>query len=188
MNMKRPTFYFIILGCLLFYGKPAISQTLVATDGYVEFISTAPLLTFKGTSDNLAGLINLETGEVDFFVDLASLDTGNRRRDRDMRQVYLETEKYPFAEFEGRLTSHFNPEISGEQQATVTGSFTMREISRDMTVSGTMEATEEGIRVRAGWEIRLEDFDIERPGILFYELSEVQTVNIDILLRPDDEN
>ncbi len=176
------------MGCLLFCGRPAIAQLYVATDGYVEFISTAPLLEFKGTSDNLAGLINLETGEVDFYVDLASLDTGNRRRDRDMRQVYLETDKYPFAEFGGTLTSHFDPEMEGEQPATVTGSFKMREISRDMTISGTIEATDEGIRVRAGWEILLEDYDIDRPSVLFYELSDVQTINIDILLRPHYEN
>jgi len=186
--VKRSVFYLILTGCLLFFGKPAVAQTYMATDGYVEFISTAPLLEFKGTSDNLAGLIHLETGEVDFFVDLASLDTGNRRRDRDMRQVYLETDKYPFAEFGGTLTSDFDPEMEGEQTATVTGSFTMREISRDMTVSGTLEATDEGIRVRAGWEILLDDFDIDRPSILFYELSDVQTINIDILLRPHDEN
>lgn len=173
---------------LLLCGRPAIAQSYVATDGYVEFISTAPLLEFKGTSDNLAGFINLETGEVDFFVDLASLDTGNRRRDRDMRQIYLETDKYPFAEFGGKLTSDFDPEMEGEQTATVTGSFKMREITRDMTVSGTMEATNEGIRIRAGWEILLEDFGIDRPSILFYELSDVQTINIDILLRPHDEN
>jgi len=188
MTVKKLAFLFLLTSCLALCGKSAISQTFVATDGYVAFISTAPLLEFKGTSNNLAGLINLETGEVDFYVDLASLDTGNRRRDRDMRQIYLETDKYPFADFKGRLTSDFDPGSEDEQPATVEGDFTMREITRKMSVSGTIQVTDEGVRVRAGWEILLKDFDIDRPSVLFYELSDVQTINIDILLRPHDEN
>ncbi len=188
MTVKQLACFLIITSCLVLYDKSVSSQTFMATDGYVEFVSTAPLLEFKGTSNNLAGLINLETKEVDFFVDLASLDTGNRRRDRDMRQQYLETEKYPFAEFKGMLTTEFDPDIEGEQPATVEGDFTMRDISRELTVSGSLEATDGGIRVRAGWTVKLEDFNIDRPRVLFYELSEVQTINIDILLKSQNED
>lgn len=157
-----------------------------ADDGYVEFVSTAPLLEFKGVSNVLAGYIDLEEGVVDFFVDLATLDTGNRRRDRDMRQVYLETETYPFAEFEGRLTTPFNNRVPGEQTARVEGTFTMRDISLPIEVEGTMERVPEGVRVRASWQVRLEDYNIDRPRVVFYELSEVQTVSIDIVLIEQD--
>lgn len=163
------------------------AQVFMNTEGYVEFISTAPLLEFKGTSTNLAGLINFETGEVDFFIDLATLDTGNRRRDRDMRQVYLETDKFPFAEFSGILNTDVNLEIAGEQEVSVTGDFKMREISKEMTISGTIEVVDDNIRVKANWQILLDDFNIDRPRVVFYELSEVQTINIDITLKPHEQ-
>ena len=161
-------------------------KVFFADDGYVEFVSSAPLLEFKGTSTHLTGKVNLDDMSVDFFVDLSTLDTGNRRRDRDMRQVYLETETYPFAEFFGKLASGFNPDVPGEQNVNVKGSFTMRDISRDVTVAGTMVRTPDGIRVRASWEILLSDFNIDRPSILFYELSEVQKVSIDIILKQQE--
>ena len=167
--------------------KQATAQIFLDTEGYVEFISTAPLLEFKGTSNNLAGLINFETGEVDFYMDLASLDTGNRRRDRDMRQVYLETDKYPFAEFSGYLEPGFDFDKSGEQPVTVIGNFKMRDISKKMTINGTMEKVNGNIRVKANWQILLEDFNIDRPRVVFYELSDVQTINIDITLTPHEE-
>lgn len=178
----------IVLACVLWCNENARAQVFVSTQGYVEFISTAPLLEFKGTSNNLSGLINFETGEVDFFVDLASLNTGNRRRDRDMRQVYLETEKYPFAEFSGFLDSTVNFETAGKQDVTVTGQFKMREISRQMNIEGTVEHIDGAIRVQATWQILLEDFNIDRPRVVFYELSNVQTINIDITLQPHDED
>ncbi|MDI6402492.1 YceI family protein [Balneolaceae bacterium ANBcel3] len=176
-----------VLFSLLSLTEDARSQVFVHTEGYVEFISTAPMLEFKGVSNHLAGMIDVETGEVDFYIDLATLDTDNRRRDRDMRQVYLETDRYPFAEFSGNLKSAIDLNESGEQQVQVVGIFTMRGIEKEMTIPGLVEVKESGIRVQAQWEIRLEDFNIDRPRIVFYELSEVQTINIDIILFPYEE-
>lgn len=164
----------------------AQAQVYQADDGSVSFTSRAPLLTFTGTSEHLTGYINLESGEVDFFVDLNTLDTGNRRRDRDMRQVYLETEKYPFAEFTGQLTGEVNPDAAGKQEVGVSGKFTMRGISRDVEISGTLEFSGEGLRAEAEWEILLSDYNIDRPRIVFYELSETQQVSINILLKKED--
>lgn len=166
------------------WGSGASAQTYQARNGLVEFTSTAPLLTFSGTSRQLLGLLNLADGTVDFYVDLNTLDTGNRRRDRDMRTVYLETSRFPFAEFKGRLVTPFDAARTGPQPATVRGEFIMRGISRPFEATGTLERSGRGIRVQAGWDIRLEDFNIERPRIVFYELSDVQRVRIDILLLP----
>lgn len=177
---------FIAIFWLSWNPAAATAQSWSADDGYVAFVSRAPLLEFKGTSRHLNGRINPDNGEVDFYVDLATLDTGNRRRDRDMRQVYLETEKYPFAEFFGILTSDFDPAVPGEQEVEVQGEFTMREISRPLSLSGTMERTPDGIRVRASWEILLGDYNIDRPRVVFYELSDVQRVSIDVTLRQQD--
>jgi polyisoprenoid-binding protein YceI len=164
----------------------AEGQVYTGSEGLVQFTSRAPLLTFTGTSNHLTGFINTETGEVDFFVDLGTLDTGNRRRDRDMRQVYLETEKYPFAEFTGRLSSVLESGIMDKQPVTVTGLFTMREISREVEITGTIEITGEGLKVEADWEVLLSDYNIDRPRIVFYELSEVQKVSIKIQLKPEN--
>ncbi len=186
--MQNSTLFTVILAVFFLFPEKSDAQVYLNTEGYVEFISTAPLLEFKGTSENLAGMLNTETGEVDFYVDLASLDTGNRRRDRDMRQVYLETDKFPFAEFSGKLNAPFDPEADGEQSVTVTGNFEMRDISREMTIAGTVEVLEEGLRVKANWQVKLEDFNIDRPRVVFYELSDVQTINIDITLYPHEED
>lgn len=161
------------------------SQSFITNSGNVEFISTAPLLTFKGTSNHLNGLIDLESGKVDFFVDLNTLNTGNRRRDRDMRKVYLETEKYPFAEFTGKITQDIDPNFNGEIPVTVQGHFKMRGIEHPLSVEGVIRKTDVGIHVQASWEILLRDFNIDRPRVVFYELSDVQTVNIDVTLSPE---
>jgi len=160
------------------------AQQFLSKNGYVEFVSTAPLLEFKGISNVLHGLIDTEENKLDFFIDLNTLDTGIRRRDRDMRSTYLETHRYPFAEFSGVITTGIERVRSGQLPVDVeaTGEFSMRGIRRTIRVPGTITSTPDGLLLEASWTIRLEDYNIQRPSVLFYELSEVQTINIRVPL------
>lgn len=162
------------------------AQTYMADDGYVEFVSSAPLHEFKGVSEHLNGLINLETMMVDFYVDLNTLDTGIKRRDRDMRNSYLETDKFPFAEFTGELRSDFDPTLSQAQEARVSGTFKIHGVEREVEVEGTLTPNGDSLLLEASWVILLEDYNIDRPGVLFYQLAEEQTVNISLELVKTD--
>lgn len=157
-------------------------QSFKADNGYVEFVSTAPLLEFKGVSENLTGLIDLETMLIDFYVDLNTLETGIRRRDRDMRNSYLETDKYPFAEFSGELISKFDPTLTEEQEVKAAGTFKIHGTEREIDVVGTLTPNGNALQLNASWVVLLEDYNIARPKVLFYELAEEQTVNISIQL------
>ena len=178
----------ILLFAILFAGAVhnAHAQKFTSDDGYVEFVSTAPLLEFKGVSDQLHGLIDLDQNLLDYYVDLNTLETGIRRRDRDMRNSYLETDRFPFAEFTGELTEGLEQIRSGDLPANVEarGIFTMRNIEREIAVEGIISAGDGGgLLLEASWVVRLEDYNIERPSVLFYELSEEQTINIRIHLK-----
>lgn len=182
--MKRVT---VVLFAILFAGTVlnANAHEYTSAEGYVEFVSTAPFLEFKGVSNQLHGLIDLDHNLVDYYVDLNTLETGIRRRDRDMRNSYLETDRFPFAQFTGQLTRGLERIRAGDLPANVeaSGIFTMRGIEREIAVEGTISAGDGGgLLLEASWVIRLEDYDIDRPSVLFYELSEEQIINIRIHL------
>lgn len=162
----------------------AYAQAFMTETGYAEFESRAPLLTFKGTSDNLTGLIDLEKNLIDFYLDLNTIDTGIRLRNRHMRESYLETDKFPFAEFTGSLTSVVDLESDEEQQVLAEGVFQIHGVEREIRVEGTLQRTEEGLLLNAGWTVLLADHNIRRPRVVFYELAEEQVVTIRALLRP----
>ncbi len=159
------------------------AQSYVGEEGYVEFVSRAPLLEFKGTSDHLTGLSDLDENLVDFYVDMNTVDTGVERRNRDMRNTYLNTSEHPFAEFTGKLVSSFDPDKNEKQEAKTEGVFTIHGVEKEMVIEGTLEPRDDGIKLEASWTVLLEDHDIDRPGILFYELADEQEVNISIFLK-----
>lgn len=176
-----------LLGLVWLAGGPVLAeaQRFYAEDGEVAFTSTAPLQSFRGVSPHLTGLVDLATGEVSFFIDLETLDSGNRRRDRDMRRNYLETQRYPFATFNGTYEGSMDPRTLASGPVQVEGVFSLREIERSLATRGEVIREGDALRVRASWPLLLGDFGIERPRILFYEVSETLTVEIDILLRPE---
>ncbi|NBC27784.1 MAG: YceI family protein [Bacteroidetes bacterium] len=161
----------------------ANAQTYVADDGYVEFVSTAPLLEFKGKSNHLTGMIDLEENLVDFYVDLTTLDTGINLRNNHMRDSYLETDDYPFAEFTGSLVSPYDPQKGGKQEVVAAGKFKIHGVEREIEIPGMLEKTADGLHLKASWTLLLEDYDIRRPQVVFYELAQEQDVSISITLK-----
>ncbi|MDX1639793.1 MAG: YceI family protein [Balneolaceae bacterium] len=175
----------ILIPGLLLSSQEAAAQAYKTDSGHAEFQSEVPLHTFTGTSDHLVGLINLAESTVDFYLDLNTLDTGISKRDKDMKRT-LETDKYPFAEFFGKLTSDFDTTSTQPQQVTVRGDFSIHGVTREVEISGTLQKTDRGLLVRAQWILDLSDYDIEPPGILFYRVEEEQDVEIEATLTPTE--
>lgn len=178
------------LACILFLFQGSLSaqdQVYMTQEGHAEFISEVPLHTFTGESDHLVGKIALSDSIIDFYVDLNTIETGIAKRDKDMRET-LEVKKYPFAEFYGKLVSDFDTSSSEVQDARVQGTFKVHGISKEVTIDGTLQMTDEGLRVKASWTLNLNDYNIEPPGILFYRVDKNQDITIEALLKPTGES
>lgn len=176
----------LLLATLLwFIALPSItqSQSFKTESGHAEFKSEVPLHSFVGSSDHLVGKISLQDSVVDFYLDLTTLDTGNDKRDKDMRET-LETEKYPFAEFFGKLVTDFNPDKSSKQKVMVSGEFTIHNVTKETTIQGTLQKTDDGLSVEANWTLDMTDYNIKPPGILFYRVEEKIDIQIKALLKP----
>jgi len=154
--------------------------------GHAEFTSRVPLHSFTGESSHLTGMIDLEERIVDFYIDLRTLRSGIDRRDRDIYRT-LNVENHPFAEFNGTLDTPFNANDNEIHEVTATGEFTIHGVIREISVNGTLQMQGENLKLIVEWELNLNDYDIEPPGILFYRVNEVQQIRIEALLEPRDK-
>jgi len=177
---------YIVMFTILALPSITSAQAFMSESGYVEFESDVPLHSFKGTSNNLVGKIDLAKNTVDFYVDLLTLDTGHDKRDQDMYET-LEAEEYPFAEFFGKMISDFNPDSSSKQEVTVKGEFKVHGVAREVEITGTLMPTDSGLQLNASWQLLLKDYNIEPPGLLFYKVSNEQDIKIDVLLKPVED-
>ncbi len=183
MNSSKFLIHSFIILCLLVMSLRVEAQSFITDKGNVVFTSTAPLLEFNGISNHLNGLIDFSENTVDFYLDLNTLDTGINLRNRHMRESYLETAKFPFVEFTGRIINQINLDLFESQVVDVAGVFNLHGVKKEINVRGTITPAQDGtVSMNARWEILLADYNIERPRVVFYELSDIQTVKIDAIL------
>lgn len=159
-------------------------RPFVTDSGTVSFHSRVPLHNFTGTSSRLNGLVSLTDSTVDFYVDLSTLETGNRRRDRDMRKT-LKVEEYPFAEFTGRLLPGDGTPGEAKHNVVAVGTFSISGVSREIRVEGTLVETGAGtLELSAAWNLSLADFEIRPPRLLMVKVDDTQAIELSATLRP----
>jgi polyisoprenoid-binding protein YceI len=170
----------------------------LARENRVRFVSDAPLEDFEGVTGRIDGFVylggeglragtDLGASEFHFEVDLASLDTGIGLRNRHMRERYLETDRFPFAAFTGRIT--FLERVSpGSFRVVAAGDLSIHGVDRGREVecgvgpvnSGSHEL--EDLRVRCSFTVALSDHGIPIPRFLFMRINEVMELDLDFYL------
>lgn len=163
--------------------SPAAGQTFKAMDGRAVFESQAQIESFQGVSTHLAGLVNFADSTLDFYLDLNTLETGISLRDRQMRDQFLETKKFPYAEFTGRIYTPVDLSDATSQKVFVQGGFTVHGVRQVIDVVGTVTPMDANrIRVQADWSVNLKDYGIEVPSVLVFRLNETIRISIDLTM------
>lgn len=189
----------LALASLFGSNTDASGETLSVTAKGVDsvyFRSTAKLEFIEGTTTDVAGSVELDrignsgaTGK--FMVDLRTLRTGIETRDEHMRERHLHTDEYPYAYFELSSLELFNPAyaIGQIQRCQGQGLFYIHGVKRAINpaLEVVRKETNEGgseYNVRARFSLKLDDYGIARPKLLFMKLAELIEIEIVLTLSP----
>jgi len=161
----------------------------------VTFISETSLDQFEGVTDRIDGYIRWTGDQLPpdqtewpscslyFEVKLNGLDTGIGLRNRHMRENYLMTDKYPFARFEAHL-KNLRKVSDTLYVADAEGTFNVHGVDRPMSTVANVIPSASGLRVQCNFEIRLTDYDIKIPKLMFLKLNELIKLQVDFYLKP----
>ena len=146
-----------------------------AEDNQVKFTSEVVTFTFAGTTDKIDGFVYwegeelfAEKNQLHFEVDLATLDTGIGKRDRDMRQV-LGTDKWPKAVYKGEIVEHAAMDTTVVAYSVKTkGTLSLHGVERQVEIPGTVIVEEGRSKIEAAFTLELADYDIEAPSIVAF--------------------
>ncbi len=190
--MRKTLLLFAALLFVMGLGYATESQVDKSQKNLVKFISDAPIEDFSGTTEKIDGYVSwegndpLQKSEIYFEVDLASIDTGIGLRNRHMREHYLETEKYPRAEYTGKLTSA-EKQAETVYKVTTEGKMTIHGIENPFSAAGTVTVDGTALRVQVNFPIKLSDYKIEIPKIMFYKINETMEVQLDFFVKQTKE-
>lgn len=124
-----------------------------------------------GTTSTIAGELVLVEGGIGpsvVTVDLRTLQSDSSRRDGRLRQQYLESDKYPMAEFKIAGASGDAPAFAEGQEThfRLTGTMNLHGVEREVTWDARGTRQGDTLVWNATMEFKLTDFGIEVPDII----------------------
>lgn len=167
--------YISLLSIVLLTGTPVYAEDWHVDKNaanLVKFHSETTLLDFEGETDNIDGYAfwedekEFDEGDVYFEVQLAAFTTGIGKRDRDMREDVLETDKFPFASFSG----HFNTvsRKGNTYEVASNGEISIHGHKKKMQIHATVVIENNKMNLKSNFKILLKDFDIDAPELLAF--------------------
>jgi polyisoprenoid-binding protein YceI len=185
MRFFRVIILILILNSSMFSTEYDVDKS---KNNLVKFISSATFQEFEGVTNNVDGYLFfkdndlLSGSDLYFEVDLRTLDTGIGLRNRDMRENYLETDKYPITHYKGKII-YMDKVSDGEYKVTVDGNMFIHGVTRPLKINGNLFPVEGGYRVKAYFDVLLTDYNIEIPKLMFMKISNTIKLVLDFYLK-----
>jgi len=153
----------------------------------VEFHAEDTYDAFDGRTNNVTGTIvadpaKASASKVEVFIDLASLDTGISLRNSEMRNRYLQTQRFPTATFKSVSVAAAEA-IAANQPADikVTGDFTLHGVTKRMTLPVRVVLFGDGrIHITSQFNVHMPDFDIHVPKNILVTVDDMIPVRLDL--------
>jgi hypothetical protein len=166
------------LAFLLWLPVALFAQKFTVEQSKVTFFSDATLEDIYAENSKASSLYNSETHEIVFSIPIKEFAFDKNLMKEHFNEKYLESEKYPKSVFQGKI-ERFDPALSGLQQVIAKGKLTIHGVTKEIEVPGTIEKTGDKLSMKSKFIVKLEDYQIERPQLLWQKIAEQVEVSLD---------
>lgn len=152
------------------------AQNLQSETGYVKFFSSALIEDITAENEQATALFNVETGEVVFLIPIAGFDFRKSLMQEHFNENYMESDLYPEAYFKGNITG-YEPS-QHENNAIAEGELTIHGVTNQVKIPGKFFFDNGQIQMKSVFDVKLEDYQIEIPKLMFQKIAEVVEVTV----------
>lgn len=154
------------------------AQILKATDMKMSFFSEAPIEDIYAVSDKGLSAIDVQSRSVYFKVPIRSFQFEKKLMQEHFNENYLESDKYPYAEFKGIISKPIDLNFSGSLPVTVSGKLTIHNVAKSYTVPGKVTLKNGKLIATSEFPVALVDHKVKIPRLLIKNIAEVVNVTI----------
>lgn len=180
--MKK--YVILVLLCLGSCWAWAQQTTFKSSESKVVFFSSAPLEDITATNERAIGLFNGGTGAFAFIVPIKGFNFRKSLMQEHFNEKFMESDKYPRATFEGKLTG-YELGAFGKQTASADGHMTIHGVTHKIQITGDFIHDGDNVNMKAVFPIKLEDYEIKIPRLLFQNIAEEVEVTVDFMFEPN---
>ena len=179
--MKRTLF--LLLSC---FSLTALAQKFTVEKSLVTFFSDAAIEDITAKTTKSIGIFDLGSGEIAFNIPVKEFKFAKSQMQEHFNEKYMETEKFKSSTFEGKITG-YDPNTSGPQPSKATGKLTIHGVTKEIEVPGTVEIDKDHVMLKSKFNVKLEDYSVPRPQILWQNIAEAVEVSVDFTFKPHEK-
>lgn len=169
----------LILLVICLVGVSARAQgLLICKNATVSFYSSTVLEDIEAKSNTGTSAINVKTGEMLFKVSNTSFRFQKKLMQEHFNENYMESEKFPFSEFKGKITGAYDVTKNGTYKVIVSGNLTIHGVSKPYSGPAELTVSDGGISAKAAFKVKIADHEIKIPSLVFKNIAEFVEVNI----------
>jgi polyisoprenoid-binding protein YceI len=157
-------------------------QKIVVKKSTVTFFSDAAIEDITASTTKASGIIDLSEKKFAFSIPVKDFEFEKSLMKEHFNEKYMETEKFPKATFTGTIDAI--DKDAAEQQVRTSGKLTIHGVTREVEIPASVRKEGSISRVNAKFVVRLEDYGIQIPQLLFQNIAESVEVTVDFSFGP----
>ncbi|HEY1021727.1 MAG TPA: YceI family protein [Flavisolibacter sp.] len=177
-----------LLFCVSFFLVMIVSaqERYFTKAGRVSFVSKAPLEDIEAQNKTVMAVLDTKTGALQFSVQMKSFEFEKALMEQHFNENYVESDKYPKAEFRGVIINHaaVNYTRDGSYPVNVKGKLSLHNVTKDVEVPGTIKVANGKVDAMSTFSIRLSDYKIAIPAPVKNKISNNIKITVDTKLDP----
>lgn len=166
-----------------------MAQTVYVSDtSAIRFFSRTPIENIEAVNHEAKSTISPAEYEVQFQVPVSGFRFENKLMEKHFNSMYLETDKFPFASFRGRLADSLDLGKDTVYLTKASGILKMHGRDHAGVYDGRIESKGGRVILSCTFPVLLEDHNIKVPGSVFNNIAKEIEVKVyfEYVARPED--
>lgn len=167
---------------LILFNVFCYGQRYVVEGGSIAFFSKATIEDIKSENKRVSSIFNVSSGSVAFSMPIREFVFEKQLMQEHFNDKYMESDRIPSSTFAGIITG-YDLNTTGEQQVRAKGKLTVHGITKEIDVPGTFQLHEGRITLKSTFKIKLEDYEIRIPKLLWQNIAEQVEVTVNLTYK-----
>ena len=180
--MKRLSLIILLVSVVLV----ANGQKYMTKNGFISFFGHTPMEDIKADNNQVSSILDISTGGLVFQALIKSFHFERALMEEHFNENYMESEKFPKAAFNGKITNISSVDFkkNGTYDVTVEGDLTIHDVTNKITAKGTIEVISDGINASSKFSVVPEDYKINIPGVVRDKIAKSLEITVSMKYTP----
>jgi hypothetical protein len=162
----------------------AYSQTYITRNGYIGFFSKTPLEDIKAENRQVYAVIDAGKKNLAFTCLVKGFLFQKELMQEHFNENYIESDKYPKADFLGAYTGDVNTTKDGIYPVQVKGQLTLHGVTQTIEAPAKIEIKGNKLIGTAELKLTPGDFNIQIPALVREKIAKQMDVHISVETNP----